>query len=157
MVRGGDGEDLGLRVVVVDDELTIAEALARYLRACGWTVQVFHDPTEALTSVLDDPPFALLTDLSMPGLDGATLVRRVRRRLGDRAPKVVFISANEPVGEDRRLADALCRKPFRISRLEQKLRAWADDAARDPTKSSGTRLRPDAIRRLREDDADTGS
>jgi len=153
----GRSDEVGLRVVVVDDEATLAEALARYLGACGWTVETFRDPLRALERVLDDPPFALLTDLSMPGLDGVTLARCVRDNLDDRAPRIVFVSANEPSVADRALANALCRKPFRISRLEELLRAWADDEKRDEAKSSGTRRRPGAIRRLRDDDADTGS
>lgn len=136
-------------IIVVEDEAPIADAISRYLGACGWDVLVCHDPVRGLDAVIADPPFAVLTDLAMPGMDGGVLVRRIREALGPDSPRIVIISANEPDPGDGELADLVCRKPFRVSELERVLSGWAD---RDTPASerSGTRLKRPAR------DADVG-
>lgn len=146
-MRGRDNpESIGRTVVVIDDERPIADAISRFLAACGWDVVVCSDAQRGLDAVVRDPPFVLLTDMAMPGLDGVTLVRRMRAALGERAPRVMFISANEPTAQELELVDTYRRKPFRVSELERTLRTWAEEEDRAQVTASGTRQkRPSAV------------
>jgi len=65
-------------VLVVDDQAIVRDFLAEVLRLQGHRVTLASNGTEALELVRKDPPHVLLTDLKMSGLDGHTLVRRVR-------------------------------------------------------------------------------
>jgi EAL domain-containing protein (putative c-di-GMP-specific phosphodiesterase class I)/CheY-like chemotaxis protein len=68
------------RVLVVDDESVVARVFGRVLSAEGHEVTVCHDGEQALLW-LDQRPFdVVLSDISMPGLDGIALLRKVRGR-----------------------------------------------------------------------------
>ncbi len=71
-----------LRILVVDDEATIREILAQHLRHAGYTILLAADGTEALDllhagTIVD----AVVTDWSMPGIDGIPVIQAVRNRL----------------------------------------------------------------------------
>lgn len=69
-----------LRVMFVDDEPRILEALRRSLElsGCDWNLQFHHDPQEALAAMERVPVDVVVSDLRMPALDGVELLRRVR-------------------------------------------------------------------------------
>lgn len=71
----------GLRILLVDDEALVRDALADDLAALGWTVITAATGAEAL-SHLDQPEVLdlLVTDLAMPGMDGLALIRAARER-----------------------------------------------------------------------------
>jgi signal transduction histidine kinase/ActR/RegA family two-component response regulator len=71
----------GLRVLLVDDEVLVRDALADDLAALGWTVVTAGTGAEAL-SHLDQPETLdlLVTDLAMPGMNGLALIRAARER-----------------------------------------------------------------------------
>ena len=66
------------RVLVVDDEVDLAELVAEYLRKAGLEVAVRHDGTEAVVAVRDFAPDVLVLDLGLPGIDGIEVCRQVR-------------------------------------------------------------------------------
>ena len=72
----------GVRILVVDDEADAREVVACALEACGATVLVAASGEEALEVLLERRQHVdvLLSDLSMPGMDGHELIRRVRRQ-----------------------------------------------------------------------------
>jgi two-component system chemotaxis response regulator CheY len=67
-----------VHVLVVEDEVLVAWALREILEGAGYRVTVAHDGLRALAFEAEDPADALLTDLQMPHLNGAALVRRLR-------------------------------------------------------------------------------
>ena len=67
-----------VRVLVVDDEVELAEAVARGLRREGYAVDVAHDGDEALTKAYVNGYDLLCLDLTMPGTDGREVCRRIR-------------------------------------------------------------------------------
>ena len=66
------------RVLVVDDELSMREFLAILLGREGYDVALASSGEEALETLAQEPFDLMLTDLSMPGIDGMELVKRIR-------------------------------------------------------------------------------
>jgi hypothetical protein len=64
------GQPTSRRILVVDDEVTIAESVAARLRAEGFTVEVAHDGPGALAAVEASQPDLVVLDVMLPGFDG---------------------------------------------------------------------------------------
>jgi CheY-like chemotaxis protein len=86
------------RVLVVDDEASIRESLERALRLEGFAVETADGGTAALAAVAREPPAVIVLDVTMPDLDGVTVLKRLRAR-GVDVP-VCVLSARDDV-EDR--------------------------------------------------------
>ncbi|TDP88907.1 response regulator transcription factor [Labedaea rhizosphaerae] len=65
------------RVLVVEDELTIAESVAARLRAEGFDVELAHDGPGGVAAALADPPDVVVLDVMLPGFDGLEVCRRI--------------------------------------------------------------------------------
>src|ERR1700760_471362 len=65
------------QVYVVEDDGPLRRSLERLLRAEGLGVRAYASAADFLEHAADLPPGCLLTDLSMPGMDGLELIRRV--------------------------------------------------------------------------------
>ncbi|MBA2512784.1 MAG: response regulator transcription factor [Solirubrobacterales bacterium] len=65
-------------VLVVDDEKTIAEVVARYLERAGYSTHVAGDGARALQIAAEVRPDLVVLDLMLPGLDGLEVMRRLR-------------------------------------------------------------------------------
>src|SRR5207248_7297799 len=66
------------RVLVVDDDATVAEVATRYLAREGYRVEAVADGNDALRRATEDPPDIVVLDLMLPGLDGLEVCRRLR-------------------------------------------------------------------------------
>ncbi len=108
----------GRRVLVVDDEPTIAGSIAARLRAEGYTVDVAHDGPSAIASFEADEPDLVVLDVMLPGFDGLEVCRRIQAR---RPIPVLMLTARDTetdllvglaVG-----ADDYLTKPFSIREL----------------------------------------
>lgn len=105
------------RILIVDDDAPIREALAGLLPLYGYEVSTAGHGLEALRVLEEVVPDAVLLDLSMPVMDGVTLLRRLRadRRFA-RLPVLVWSA--DPAGRFRDLpADACLLKPVPPDRL----------------------------------------
>jgi signal transduction histidine kinase/ActR/RegA family two-component response regulator len=69
----------GVRVLVVDDEPDARALVGRLLRDCKAAVTTAGSAAEAFEALRRDPPDVLVSDIGMPGEDGHSLIRRVRR------------------------------------------------------------------------------
>ena len=67
-----------MRLLVVDDEPAVRDALARALRLEGYEVELAADGREALAALAERPADAVVLDVLMPGLDGLEVCRRLR-------------------------------------------------------------------------------
>ena len=65
-------------VLVVDDEPTIREVVANYMRKAGYRARAARDGTEALSMADRDRPDIVILDLMMPGMDGLEVMHRLR-------------------------------------------------------------------------------
>jgi len=66
------------RILVVEDDQTVAEVVARYLERDGFDVEAVIDGIAAIDRVTAAPPDLMILDLMLPGLDGLEVFRRVR-------------------------------------------------------------------------------
>jgi two-component system response regulator MprA len=114
-----------MRILVVDDEQAVREALERALRLEGYEVDLAGDGREALALISRRPPDAIILDLMMPRIDGLEVCRRLRST-GDRTPVLVLTAkdavADRVAGLDAG-ADDYVVKPFALEELLARLRA----------------------------------
>ena len=113
------------RVLIVDDEPAVRAALDRALRLDGYEVALAADGREALDRLADAHRDAIVLDVSMPGIDGLEVCRRLRDA-GDRTP-VLMLTARDAI-DDRVAgldagADDYLVKPFALEELKARLRA----------------------------------
>ena len=72
------------RVLVVDDEFDVVHELALYLERHGFSCAIAACAEQALVAMRDDPNIAIVvTDVCMGGLDGLTMLKNIRRQVGD--------------------------------------------------------------------------
>mgnify|MGYP005856395085 CR=1 FL=1 len=111
-----------MRLLVVDDEPAVREALERALRLEGYDVVLARDGDEALAAVAAHRPDAVVLDVLMPVVDGITACRRLRAA-GDRTP-VLVLTARDAVSDGLDAgADDYLPKPFALDELLARLRA----------------------------------
>ena len=113
-----------LRVLVVDDEVNIAELISMALRYEGWQVQMAHTGSSAVNAAKELGPDAVVLDMMLPDIDGLEVLRRMRTSLPD--VPVVFLTARDAI-EDRIAGltaggDDYVTKPFSLEELVARLR-----------------------------------
>lgn len=84
------------RVLIVDDTDIVRKALEKAVQRMGHLTVSTSDSVEALAMAVRDPPDLALIDFRMPRMDGAELWEELRTTLGERCPKVLFVSATPP-------------------------------------------------------------
>lgn len=84
-----------LRVLVVDDDLTVLKLLGAILRAAGHQVRVAHNGIEALDIIKEYPPQLVISDWMMPEMDGLSLCRKLRESAQWRNIYVIILTAQE--------------------------------------------------------------
>ena len=113
------------RVLLVEDDRAVREAVERALTFEGYDVTTARDGSEGLAAVLNDKPDAVILDVMMPIVDGLEAARRIRGR-GNDVP-ILMLTARETVadrvaGLDAGADDYLV-KPFALEELLARLRA----------------------------------
>ncbi|MET8143011.1 response regulator transcription factor [Sphaerisporangium sp. NPDC005288] len=101
------------RILVVDDDPTVAEVVVRYLERDGHTVESVGDGAEALRRALADPPDLLVLDLMLPGMDGLQVCKKLRERWP--VPVIMLTALGEEIDRVVGLetgADDYVTKPF---------------------------------------------
>jgi CheY-like chemotaxis protein len=71
-------EHAPLRVLIVDDNVDASESLGILLRMVGFSIRIHHGGTTAIDEVEEFQPEACVLDITMPGIDGYELARRLR-------------------------------------------------------------------------------
>ena len=114
-----------MRVLVVDDDRALRDALRRALTLAGYEVRAAEGGAEAIEAVVQEIPDAVVLDIGMPDIDGLEVCRRLRL-LGNRVP-ILMLTAREAIsdrvaGLDAGADDYLV-KPFDVDELKARLRA----------------------------------
>jgi CheY-like chemotaxis protein len=109
------------RLLVVDDELSILEALQDILSIEGYEVVTAGNGVEGLRLLREAKPDLVLLDLMMPVMDGREMLRRVREDPQWKDVPVVIMSAGRIPDAERNAASAALSKPFDLDHLLQTL------------------------------------
>jgi two-component system response regulator RegX3 len=111
----------GRKILIVDDEPKVRQALAAYFTAKGFEVRMVADGQEALALADVFAPDVVLLDLLMPGMSGVELLKLFKQR--HPAPKVIMVSAADhahvAAGALQLGADAYVCKPAHLPELER--------------------------------------
>jgi DNA-binding response OmpR family regulator len=114
-----------MRVLVVDDEVDLADAVAKGLRREGYAVDVAYSGDDALEAVSHTDYDLLCLDLTMPGTDGIAVCRQIRAERGAE-PRILMLTARDTI-DDRVTgldvgADDYLVKPFAFPELSARAR-----------------------------------
>ena len=123
----------GTRVLVVDDEPTVREVVAGYLRRDGHIVSEAADGPAALALLESDPPDLVVLDMMLPGVNGLDILRRIRQ-MGD-MPVIMLTARTEESDRVAGLelgADDYVVKPFSPRELAARVNGVLRRAAPKP-------------------------
>jgi two-component system OmpR family response regulator len=123
-----------MRALIVEDDNTIAEFVARGLREAGFAVDRAEDGQTGLDLLLATPYDAAIVDLMLPRRDGLSLIDELRRQ--GRTTPVLILSARRSVDDRVRGlqagGDDYLTKPFAFSELLARVQALVRRATRTP-------------------------
>jgi DNA-binding response OmpR family regulator len=120
-----------MRVLVVDDEVRLAETVARGLRAEGFEVDLAHTGPDGLWRAQEGTYAAIVLDILLPGMNGYAVCRELRAS-GVATPVLMLTAKQGEHDEAEGLdlgADDFLRKPFSFVVLLARLRALVRRAA----------------------------
>jgi two-component system, OmpR family, KDP operon response regulator KdpE len=112
------------RILVIDDETQISRVLKTTLSSQGYEVKTAADGAAGFDAAMDWNPDLIVTDLSMPGMNGVELCRAVRER--SQVPIIVLSVRGEEKNKVEALdagADDYVTKPFSVNELLARVRA----------------------------------
>ena len=129
----------GERILVVEDERSIADLVAEALKRQGYRVETAGDGDQALEAAETTLPDLIILDLMLPKLDGWEVCRRLREEETTRRIPIIMLTARrdekDVVAGLELGADDYLRKPFSLAellaRVKAHLRARAQDALGD--------------------------
>ncbi len=133
-------------VLVVDDEPTISEVVARYLERAGYATATAGDGIEALRLAAEREPDLVVLDLMLPELDGFEVLRRLQTDGMERTPVILLTAKGEhddKLAGLRRGADDYIVKPFSPSELVARVDAVLRRA--QPARAEAEPLRFDGL------------
>ena len=123
----------GVRLLIVDDDPDGREMVAELLQGLGAVVTCSASGEEALSIVGKVKPDVVVADIAMPGIDGYSLMNRLRGMLGDRKPPAIALSAYARAEDQARALaagfDAHVSKPVDAFLLVRTIRELAPTAA----------------------------
>jgi CheY-like chemotaxis protein len=120
IIRAGPQHEPYL-VLIVDDEVPIAQSLAEIIEDAGYTPMVAFQGREALKLVQGRWPALIFTDLMMPQMNGETFIAALRNEASERGvqmPPVVVLTAAPSVSQTQVMADVVVQKPFDLQHIE---------------------------------------
>lgn len=112
------------RILLVEDEVEIADFVSTELRFEGYDVRVEHDGMRGMIAARQDPPDLLILDRNLPGLDGLELTRRLRKTSD--VPIILLTARGEPRERVEGLnagANDYLPKPFDLDELIARVNA----------------------------------
>ena len=128
-----------MRIVIIEDNKSLASGIAHRLRDRGYGVDVLHDGADGDAFLASEGADLVILDINLPGLDGLEILRRVRQR-GDPTPVIMLTARTDTSDRVEGLdtgADDYLVKPFASKELSARVRALL---RRTSTTANDTRL-----------------
>ncbi|MGK5016500.1 response regulator [Janthinobacterium sp. HLS12-2] len=122
-------------ILIVEDDVDLAETCSMVLEASGYEVQLAHSAEEALTKILARKPEMLISDCAMPGQSGLELSQHLRTQYSRSTLPILLMS-----GSPRRQVapgdsyEAFISKPFLAESLLLEVKKLLNEYAAAPTK-----------------------
>jgi DNA-binding response OmpR family regulator len=118
---------MGKRVLLIEDEPNIIEAISFILSRDGWTVHTHEDGETAMDKVRATPPDMIILDVMLPGRSGFDILRDLRAEEATANLPVMMLTARGQT-KDRELAERLganhfMTKPFSNTEVRDHVRA----------------------------------
>lgn len=117
------------RILVVDDERSIADLIEVYLKNEGFTVHKFYNGKDALVCLFEQPPELAILDVMLPDVDGFTILKKIREKFF--FPVIMLTAKIEDMDKINGLtlgADDYITKPFNplelVARVKSQLRRF---------------------------------
>jgi DNA-binding response OmpR family regulator len=118
--------DARKEVLVVDDDLDMAEAMLLVLDAAGYAARSAHNGKQALEEVAAQMPSLILLDMLMPVMNGWQFARELHARYGHAVPIVVVSAAEHVRARSEEIdADDVLSKPFDMNELLKIVQRYA--------------------------------
>ena len=111
------------KILIIEDDLNIAELERDYLQLNGYNVELIYDGAEGLKKALSNKYELIIVDIMLPGKSGYDIVKEVREK--SEVPIIIVSAKTEDIDKIRGLgfgADDYLTKPFSIEELLARLR-----------------------------------
>ncbi|HEY9715635.1 MAG TPA: response regulator transcription factor, partial [Chroococcales cyanobacterium] len=130
------------KLLIVDDEVEIANSIQYYLNQHGFSTLLAHDGNKAMQLIEREKPDLIILDVMMPGLDGYEVCRRVRSI--DRKTPILMLTARTSeidavVGLELGANDYIA-KPVRLRELVARVKAHLRESPEGQAQSRGIKL-----------------
>jgi DNA-binding response OmpR family regulator len=112
------------KILIVEDEVSIAELERDYLEISGYEVELVHSGQKAVTMIRSNPYDLIILDLMLPEIDGFSIIKAVRNDVD--VPILMVTAKKEDIDKIRGLglgADDFITKPFSPSELVARVKA----------------------------------
>ncbi len=153
----GDGMGAGHRVLLIDDSVTFRSELKELLQGAGCRIREAATGEEGLAAAAAERPDAVVVDGQLPGIDGATVVRRLKSDTALRSTPCLLLTAVEGTGDELQAleagADAYVRKSEDAGVILVRLGALLRGAVAPGPETSRSLLGPKRL--LAVDDSET--
>ena len=123
-----------MRIVVVEDNISVAKGLRYYLTDAGHAVDVLHDGAAAAAFLRDDTADIVVLDINLPETNGLTILSEMRGR-GDLRPVLLLTARSETEDKIKGLdagADDYLSKPFEMEEFGARIRALSRRVTEQP-------------------------
>lgn len=141
-----------MRLLLVEDHAELSDWLSRALQQAGYAVDVLARGDHADHALLTQPYDLVILDLTLPGLDGLEVLRRMRgRSQSAQIPVLVLTARGETEDKVRGLnlgADDYLPKPFELNELEARLKALLRRSGNHSPRVQVGRLEFDTVTRM---------
>jgi two-component system OmpR family response regulator len=128
-------------ILIIEDDAEISGNVVEYCLKKGYVVEIANNGTEGLALALTARHSCIVTDLMLPGVDGVSIIRRVREA-GIHTPIIVLTAKGDISDKVEGLdagADDYLAKPFSLQELEARIRALVR-RGNAPVQSTGDRI-----------------
>jgi two-component system phosphate regulon response regulator PhoB len=120
---------MGQRVLLIEDEPNIIEAISYIMTKDGWTVYTHSDGQTAMSKVMQRVPDLIILDVMLPGKSGYDILRELRAQAETKDVPVMMLTARGQ-SKDREMATSLgatqfMTKPFSNAEVLKSVRALA--------------------------------